>query len=61
METTLATTISSCIKKSMNKYKTEVIKPLMDTKDAEISTLKTELKQTTNKVKELETKTNKLT
>ena len=45
----------------MNAYKTEVIKPLMDKKDAEISTLKAELKQTTNKVKELETKANKLT
>ena len=61
METTLATTISSCIEKSMNVYKTEVIKPLIDKKDAEISTLKAELKQTTNKVKELETKANKLT
>ena len=61
METTLAATISTTIEKSMSKYKTEVIQPLLDNKDTEINSVKSELKQTTKKVKGLETKVTKLT
>ena len=60
METTLATTISAVIEKSMSKYKTEVIHPLLKAKDAEISTLKTDLKESKKQVQALETKVKKL-
>ena len=45
----------------MALYKTDVIQPLMDNKDAEIIILKTELIQTSKTAKWLETKVNKLT
>ena len=48
METTLVDTISSAIEKSLSKYKTDVIQPLLDKKDAEINSLnwvKTNLKE----------------
>ena len=61
MKTTLVDTISSAIEKSMSKYKTDVIQPLLNKTDAEIYSLKTELKQTSKKVKGLESKVDKLT
>lgn len=60
METTLAATVTSAIEKSMDTYRTEVIQPLLAEKDAEISELKSELKQTTRKARGLESKVNKL-
>ena len=52
----LRTTIDSAVNKAIEKFKTEVMQPMLKHKDDEIKELKSEIKQKNKRISDLESK-----
>ena len=60
IELAFASTIDSAVNKAIDKFKTDIMQPMLKHKDDEITELKNELEQTNQKIRDLETKVVKL-